>query len=98
MALTEIQLPASKETFYAKLNYAANQMNKCMDNWSDLADFIANVTTADLTAMSIPTGGQLQTDLGEFRVMINEMIDYYNGDTISRTNTPNDVVNKIRSM
>lgn len=97
MALEEIQLP-TKENFYSKLNSAANQMNKCMDIWSDLADFIENITTADLTAMGVPTGGQLQTDLTNFRVMINEMHDYYTGGTISRTNTPEDVVNKIRSM
>ena len=31
MALTEVQLP-SKTTFYAKLNHAANQMNKVMND------------------------------------------------------------------
>ena len=97
MALTEVQLP-SKTTFYAKLNHAANQMNKVMNEWQNLADFVGGIDTSDLTAMGVPTGGNLQTNLSNFRTMINEMVLYYNGGTISRTNTPEDVVNLIRSM
>ena len=94
--LTELQLP-TREVFYAKLQAAATEMNRLMDKWKNIADFIGNVQTEDLDTMGV-AAGQVRTDLTEFRIMINEMLSLWDGNIVTPTNAPNAIVDKIRSM
>ena len=96
MALTELQLP-DRATFYNELQHAASQMNSVMSNWRDIAEFIARIDTADLDTMGVAVG-QVRTDLVAFKTVLEEMVAFYFGDTIIRTNIPDDIIDKIRRM
>ncbi len=96
MALTELQLP-TKVVFYAKLQAAATEMDRIMIKWQSLAEFVGNISTDDLDTMTVASG-QVRTDLGEFRTMIDEVISLWEGNAVTPTNTPSAVVDKIRSM
>jgi len=96
MALTELQLPV-KVNFYAKIQAAATEMDRLMDRWKNLSIFLARMQAVDLDAMSVATG-EVRTDLVEFRTAIDEMLSLYAGNDVAPTNTPKDVIIKIRSM
>lgn len=96
MALTELQRP-TKTVLYANLANAATQMNYLFQNWKDLAEFITRIDSSDLDAMGVPTG-QVRADMINFRTILEEMVAFYYGDTITRTNTPDDVVENLRNM
>ena len=96
MALTEIQLP-SKTSFYNRLQSVASEMDLLMQRWADMAEFIAEVDTDDLDAMTV-AAGQVRTDLIEFRTVMEEVVAFYNGTPTTATNAPNAVVDKIRRM
>jgi hypothetical protein len=96
MALTELQLPL-KNQFYSNLQSAANKMNSLMHTWADLSEFIGLVQTADLDAMGIPSG-QVRTDLTNFRQALQDMLSLWEGNPVTPTNSPSDVIDKIRSM
>ena len=98
MALTELQLP-TREVFYAKLQAAATEMNRLMDKWENLSEFLVRVQAADLDSMVPPVAsGQVRTDLINFRTAIDEMLSLWNGNDVSPTNTPKDIIVQIRSM
>lgn len=96
MALTELQLP-TKATFYGRLQSAANEMDDLMAKWKDMSEFITQVETADLDAMGVATG-QVRTDLNDFRQVIDDMVDLYEGGSVTPTNAPNAIIDKIRRM
>ena len=96
MALTEIQLP-TKDEFYNNISSAATNMNGLMHQWQDLAQFIASAGIEDLDAMGIPTG-TIRTDIVNFRTVLNEMAEFFNGTSTTQTVIPSDVVDKIRRM
>lgn len=96
MALTELQLP-TKANFYGRLQSAANKMNNIMRDWSELAEFIERVDTADLDAMNVPTE-DVRTDLVEFRTVMQEVVAFFKGTSTAQTQIPETVVDKIRSM
>ena len=97
MALTELQLP-TKDAFYRRLQGAANEMDTVMTRWKNLSEFIGMVAIpGDLDAMGVASG-QVRTDLGDFRVAIDEMISLWEGNDVSPANAPNTVIDKIRSM
>ena len=96
MALTELQLP-TKALLYSELQEAATQMNRLMNNWKDLAEFLSNVGTVDLDAMGVATG-EVRTDMVNFRVAINELLGFFDGESTTQTVIPADVVDKIRRM
>lgn len=56
-----------------------------------------DIDAADLDAIGVAPG-QVRTDLVDFRIMINEMISLWEGNTVTPTNAPNEVVDKIRAM
>jgi uncharacterized protein YjiS (DUF1127 family) len=98
MALTELQLP-TKANFYSDLRSAATRMNNLMAQWAEMAEFLARMDTQDLTDIGVPTGGAIRTDISDFRVAVQELIAYWNGTkTDAPTKTPEDIINKIRSM
>ncbi len=96
MALTELQLP-TKATFYGRLQAAATEMDRVMTAWASIAEFVANVETADLDTMGV-AAGQVRTDLVDFRVMMEEVCAFYQGTPTTATISPDVVVDKIRTM
>ena len=96
MALSELQLPM-KANFYGRLQSAANKMNNIMRDWSELAEFIERVDTADLDAIGVPAG-DVRTDLVEFRNVMQEVVAFFKGTSTIQTQIPETVVDKIRSM
>ena len=96
MALTELQLPA-KDNFYRKIQNAASQMDQLMQTWENIAEFIGNVDATDLDAMGVASG-QVRIDLVDFRVVLNETVDFYKGTSLTQTKVPADLIDKIRSM
>jgi len=96
MALTELQLP-TKEDFYRNIQHAATEMNNIMRRWQDMAEFLATVDAADMTSIGVPTG-QVRTDLVEFRTAVEEIISLYQGNSVTPTNVPDAVMDKIRRM
>lgn len=96
MALTEIQLP-TKTAFYGSLQSAASKMDNIMRQFENIAEFIGFIDTVDLDAMGVPVG-QVRTDLVNFREVMNELVDFYNGVSTTQTHTPAEVVDKLRAM
>ena len=96
MALTELQLP-SKDSFYSNLRQIANEMRRMSERWEAVSDFIANVETADLDAMGVPTG-QVRTDLVNLRKVLVEFNQFFAGESVTPTNNPKEVVDAIRHM
>lgn len=96
MALTELQLP-TKDRFFAKVKNAADSMNNAMHQWSELAEFLANVETVDLDTMVI-AAGQVRTDLVDFRIVLNEMVAFFEGTSTTQTKAPETIVDLVRSM
>lgn len=96
MTLTELQLPTKAE-FYGRLQAAATEMDRVMVQWESLAEFVAEVETADLDTMGV-AAGQVRTDLVDFRVMMEEVVSFYEGDATTATIAPDVVVDKIRKM
>lgn len=96
MALTELQLP-TKVDFYNRLRHAATEMDNVMTKWANLSEFIAMMDSSDLDAMGVATG-QLRTDLVSFRILLDEMVSLYDGNSVTPTNPPNQVIDKIRSI
>lgn len=96
MALTELQLP-TKQNFYSQLQYAASEMDQVLTKWANIAEFVERIDTADLDAMGVPAG-QLRTDLNEFKTVINEFMSFYQGSSVTPTNAPDGVIDKIRRM
>jgi len=96
MALTELQIP-TKDNFYAKLKNAATQMNNLMSTWTEMAELLEMMGTADLDAMGV-AAGQVRIDIVDFRILMQEVVAFYDGTSTAQTNVPETVVNKIRSL
>lgn len=96
MALTELQLP-TKEHFYSKLKSAASQMNNLMEVWSEMAEFLEAMDESDLNVMGIAPG-EVRTDIVDLRLLMQELVGFYDGTSTTRTNVPETVINKIRSL
>lgn len=96
MALTELQLPA-KADFYSTLRNAATEMNNLMHKWGDLSESINTMDSGDLDAMGVPSG-QVRSDMVNFKILLNEMVGFFNGTSTSRTNVPAAVVDRLRAI
>ena len=95
MALTEIQLPI-KDNFYARLQDAANKLNKIIDEYTNIAEFISRMDSADLDAMGVATG-QTRTDLVAFRTAIEDILSLWEGNAVSAPGiSPQEAINRIR--
>ncbi len=73
------------------------QMDQLIHTWRDLAEFIGMVDVADLDSMAVPAG-EIRTDLVNFRTVLDEIIDLYDGTAVTPTNTPSAVIDRIRHM
>ena len=96
MALTEIQLP-TKADFYRDIQSIATEVDRIMTRLANVSEFNASLQTADLDAMGIPVG-QVRTDLVDFRVAIEDMVDFYKGTVVTATNAPDSIMDKLRHM
>ena len=95
MALTEIQLP-NKSNFYAKIQDAANKLDKVMDEYKRISDFINRMDTADLDAMGV-AAGQARTDLIAFKTAIIQILSLWDGNAVAGpTISPKEVIDRIR--
>ena len=97
MALTEIQLP-TKDELYQNLRTLANEIRRSMERWEAASDFLNDLTTTDLDAMSIPDTGTVRADMVALRVMLQEMVSYFGNNSVTPTNDPKEVVDVIRQM
>jgi len=96
MALTEVQLP-TKDQLYRDLQSVAGEIRSRMERWRLAADFIGQMDTDDLDAIGVPAG-QVRTDLQQFRTTLNEIVALLEGEAVTPTNNPSDVLDKIRKM
>ncbi len=96
MAQTEIQLPTKAE-LYRDVKSLANEIALRMLRWKEASDFINTLTPEDLTAIGVPAG-QVRTDLLNLKVVLNEIVSYYNGGTVTPATNPDSVIDKLRSM
>jgi len=95
MALTELQLPI-KSNFYAKLQDAANKLDKVMVEYDRISEFIGRIDTDDLDAMGV-AAGQVRTDLVGFRTAIDQMLSLWNGNAVSEPSVaPAEAIDRIR--
>jgi hypothetical protein len=95
MALTEIQLPI-KANFYAKLQDAANKLDKTMEEYRRIQEFIGRMDHTDLDAMGVPEG-QARTDLMAFRDAINELLSLWEGNAVAQPDiAPCEAIDRIR--
>ena len=95
MALTEIQLP-NKSNFYAKIQDAANKLDKVMDEYKRISDFIGRMDTTDLDAMGV-AAGQVRTDLVAFKAAITQILLLWDGNAVAEpTISPKEVIDRIR--
>lgn len=97
MALTEIQLP-NKETFYGNLQAEATNMKDAMNRLRDMAAFLVNVGTADLDAMGVPDTGTIRQDMVDFRIAMNDLVDFFDGSSLTQAKVPEAVIDLIRRM
>ena len=96
MALTEIQIP-NKTTFYNDLQSLATSMKQLMSQWEYAAEFLSQMDSNDLDTMAVGSGA-VRTDLVDFRVAIEEIVDFYTGSATTQTVVPETIVNKIRRI
>jgi hypothetical protein len=96
LALTELQLPTKAE-LYQNLRSIANEMRRAMERWEAASDFINTLQAADLDAMAVPAGA-VRTDMVQLRTVLQEITTYFSGSSVTPTNIPKEVVDKIRQM
>jgi hypothetical protein len=96
MPLTELQLP-DKDRFYRDVQSVAGEIKSRMVRWRMMSDFIADLGADDLDAMGV-AAGQVRTDLANFRTALDELISLYEGEAVTPTNTPDEVVDAVRRM
>jgi len=100
MPLTELQLP-TKENFYRNIQHSASEMDNLITRWRNLAEFVGRIDASDFDAMGVPVGtgpGMVRTDLTNFRILLNEVVDLYDGNSVVPTNLPSEIIDRIRTM
>ena len=96
MAITELQLP-SKTDLYTIVQNVAGEISQSMHRWSQVAEFLSRMGTADLDAASIPTG-QVRADLVDFRLLLAELNAYWGNAAVTPANDPQEIVNTLRKI
>jgi len=97
MALTELQLP-NKETFYSNLQAEATNIKDAMNRLRDMADFLVNVDNTDLTTMTVPNTGTIRENMVDFRIAINDLVNFFDGTSLTQVKVPEEVIDLIRRM
>ncbi len=96
MSLTELQMP-EKINFYRKIQAVASELNALIKKLKDLSEFVGRTDVTDLDTMGVPAGA-VRTDLLNFRTMLNEIVSMMEGNPVTPTNPPEDVIEKLRGM
>lgn len=94
MALTSFQLPSYQE-FRAQIQNAATKINDLVNTWRDISEFVGRMDTSDLDAMGVPTG-QIRTDLNNFRTLLDELVSFMEGNAVTPSNIPEDIIEVLR--
>ena len=95
MALTELQMPI-KQVLYGHINSKARSITNHMAEWKLFAEFLADMGPSDLTGINVPA--DVQTDLAKFRTALNEIISLFEGNAVTPTNNPKDVMDLCRAL
>lgn len=95
MALLEMQIP-SKDEFNANIQSQASNLNISDRKAADTAEFLEDFTGAVLTTMGIPSADQ--PSYGEYRTMLTELLEWFEGNYTGQTVVPRDVIDKFRRM
>ena len=96
MPLSEIQRP-TKTLLYNELQEHATVQNRLLHTSADLAEFIANIESADLTEMGVTDTDSI-TDMADYRTALNELVAFCTGGTTTRTVVLSEIIDKIRRM
>lgn len=96
MPLTEIQLP-EKERFYRDLQSIAGEIVSRMLRWQEASEFIQTMDSADLDAIGVPSG-QIRTDLQDFRTALDDVVSLFNGNPVTPSQSPAQVMDRVRKM
>ena len=96
MALTELQLP-TKTDLYNNLQAIAGEIVGRMLRWQEASEFLAKLELADLDALGI-AAGQVRTDLVNFRTALDQIVSVYNGEAVTPTLSPAEVMDAVRRM
>ena len=98
MALSELQLPATKVVLYQNLQAIADVIYRNMSKWEAAATYLASMTTADLDALSISTTDSTRAELVDLRNLLLEMVSLWENTAVTPVKAPKEVINKIRHM
>lgn len=96
MPLTEIQLP-EKERFYRDLQSIAGEIVSRMLRWQEASEFIQTMDSTDLDAIGVPSG-QIRTDLQDFRTALDDVVSLFNGNPVTPSQSPAQVMDRVRKM
>jgi len=96
MALNDAQIP-SKSTLYSVIQSVATDLNRMVNRLSDLSEFLQRMDTADLDAIGVPST-DIRSQLVAFRVMLDELVRFLNGDSVTPTNDPSTVIDMFRRI
>ena len=100
MALTELQRP-NKADFYRAIQNPASEMDKLISRWRNLVEFIDLVDGTELDTIGVPAGtgaGTVRDDLLNFRTLLSELLSFYDGNSVTPTNVPSAVIDRIRHI
>ncbi len=95
MALTELQLP-TKDVLYGHVNSKARALRNNMAELKLFAEFLADMDAGDLTGIGVPAAVQLI--LSDFRIALNEIISLFEGNSVTPTNNPQDIMDLCRAL
>jgi len=96
MALTELQMP-TKASLYQNLKALATETRRFMERIEIASDWIGFVTIADLDTMGI-TDAQVRTDLVDFKQVLIELVNLFEGSAVTPAKNQKGVVDKLREM
>ena len=97
MALSELQKTlVTKTHLYQKI---ANRTSKFNHDMADLAEFVEwlnMMTPEDATELNIPA--EMQINIDQLRTFFGEVVSLYNNNSVTPTNDPQTVINKLRGF
>lgn len=96
MALTELQRPDGI-LFKNNMQRIADEMYRHFSSWECANDFLSDVETSDLTTMGI-TDTESINILSDLRQAVGDMVSLFNGNAVTPTKNPKEVIDKIRRM
>ena len=96
MALTELQRP-DKQMFINNMARIADEMSRHFLSWESANEYLADVEMSDLTTMGITDTESINL-LTDLRQAVTDMVSVFNGNAVTPTKTPKEVMDKLRRM